>query len=48
MAGLDHIVIEVISHFSRILSLSLRLFGKIGGHEVVSIVCFKLVPFFIP
>ncbi|HTP63976.1 MAG TPA: F0F1 ATP synthase subunit A [Geobacteraceae bacterium] len=41
-------VIEIISHFSRILSLSLRLFGNIGGHEVVIMVIFMLVPFFVP
>jgi F-type H+-transporting ATPase subunit a len=41
-------VIEVISHISRVLSLSLRLFGNIGGHEVVIMVVFMLVPLFVP
>lgn len=40
--------IEIIGHFSRILSLTLRLFGNIGGHEIVIIVFFALVPFFAP
>ena len=41
-------IIEVISHISRVLSLSLRLFGNIGGHEVVIMVVFMLVPLFVP
>jgi F-type H+-transporting ATPase subunit a len=41
-------IIEVISHFSRVLSLSLRLFGNIGGHELVIIIFFMLVPLFVP
>ncbi len=41
-------VIEVISHISRVLSLSLRLFGNIGGHELVIMVLFMLVPLFVP
>jgi F-type H+-transporting ATPase subunit a len=40
--------IEIIGHFSRILSLTLRLFGNIGGHEIVIMVFFALVPFFAP
>jgi F-type H+-transporting ATPase subunit a len=40
--------IELIGHFSRILSLTLRLFGNIGGHEIVIMVFFALVPFFAP
>ncbi len=41
-------VIEVISHISRVLSLSLRLFGNIGGHELVIMVIFMLVPLIVP
>jgi len=41
-------VIEIISHISRVLSLSLRLFGNIGGHELVIMVIFMLVPLFVP
>jgi F-type H+-transporting ATPase subunit a len=41
-------LIEVISHISRVLSLSLRLFGNIGGHELVIMVVFMLVPLFVP
>jgi F-type H+-transporting ATPase subunit a len=40
--------IEIIGHFSRILSLTLRLFGNIGGHEIVIMVFFALVPFLVP
>ena len=40
--------IEVISHLSRILSLSFRLFGNMYGDEMVVMVLMILVPFFIP
>jgi F-type H+-transporting ATPase subunit a len=40
--------VEIIGHLSRVLSLSLRLFGNIGGHEIVIIVFFALVPFLAP
>jgi F-type H+-transporting ATPase subunit a len=40
--------VEIIGHLSRVLSLSLRLFGNIGGHEIVVMVFFGLVPFFAP
>jgi F-type H+-transporting ATPase subunit a len=40
--------IEIIGHLSRVLSLSLRLFGNIGGHEIVIMVFFALVPFLVP
>lgn len=40
--------IEIISHLSRILSLSVRLFGNIFGEELVVIVFAFLVPFVIP
>jgi F-type H+-transporting ATPase subunit a len=40
--------IELISHVSRVMSLSLRLFGNIFGEELVIAVLFSLIPFFIP
>jgi F-type H+-transporting ATPase subunit a len=40
--------IEIISHTSRIMSLSLRLFGNIFGEELVIVILFSLVPFVIP
>jgi F-type H+-transporting ATPase subunit a len=40
--------IEIISHTSRVLSLSLRLFGNIFGEELVILVLFSLIPFFVP
>src|SRR6478609_1748999 len=41
-------VIEIISHTSRVLSLSLRLFGNIFGEELVIVILFSLVPFVVP
>jgi F-type H+-transporting ATPase subunit a len=40
--------IEIISHLSRVLSLSLRLFGNIFGEELVIIILASIVPFIIP
>jgi len=40
--------IELISHTSRVLSLSLRLFGNIFGEELVIMVLFSLIPFLVP
>ena len=40
--------IELISHLSRVMSLSLRLFGNIFGEELVIFVLFSLVPFLVP
>ncbi len=40
--------IEIISHTSRVLSLSLRLFGNIFGEELVIMVRFSLIPFVVP
>ena len=40
--------IEVISHLSRVLSLSLRLFGNIFGEELVILILFSIVPFLVP
>jgi len=40
--------IEVISHFSRPLSLSLRLFGNIFAEELLIVVMASIIPFFLP
>ncbi|MAD42956.1 MAG: F0F1 ATP synthase subunit A [Arcobacter sp.] len=40
--------IEIISHFSRIVSLSFRLFGSIRGDEMFLMVLLMLVPWFVP
>ncbi len=40
--------IEIISHTSRVLSLSVRLFGNIFGEELVILILFSIVPFFAP
>jgi F-type H+-transporting ATPase subunit a len=40
--------IEIISHLSRPLSLSVRLFGNIMGEDIVLAVVLLLVPFLIP
>jgi F-type H+-transporting ATPase subunit a len=40
--------IEIISHLSRILSLSLRLFGNIFGEELVIVILFSIIPFLVP
>ncbi|WP_456396895.1 F0F1 ATP synthase subunit A [Desulfurobacterium sp.] len=40
--------IEVISHISRILSLSLRLFGNMYGDEMIVWVLLKMVPLLVP
>ena len=42
------LIIELISHSSRLLSLSLRLFGNIFGEELVIIILASLVPFIVP
>ena len=41
-------VIEVISHIARPLSLTLRLFGNMYGHEIVLMIFLALVPLFLP
>src|SRR5262249_36813145 len=38
------LVIEVISHTSRLLSLSLRLFGNIFGEEMVILILGSIIP----
>ena len=40
--------IEIISHFSRIISLSFRLFGAIRGDDMFLMVLLMLVPWIIP
>jgi F-type H+-transporting ATPase subunit a len=40
--------IEVISHLSRVMSLSLRLFGNIFGEKLVVLILASIVPFIIP
>jgi len=40
--------IEVIGHLSRPVSLTLRLFGNMNGHELVLMVFFALAPFIVP
>ena len=40
--------IEIISHISRVLSLSLRLFGNIFGEDLVILILFSIVPFIVP
>lgn len=40
--------IELISHTSRVLSLSLRLFGNIFGEELVVLVLASIVPYVVP
>ena len=40
--------IEIIGHLSRPVSLSLRLFGNMMGHEIIIATLLLLVPFLIP
>jgi len=42
------IPIEVISHFSRVVSLSIRLFGNIFAEELLIVVIASIIPFFLP
>jgi F-type H+-transporting ATPase subunit a len=42
------LIIELIGHAARVLSLSLRLFGNIFGEELVIIILASLVPFIVP
>jgi len=42
------LVIELIGHAARVLSLSLRLFGNIFAEELVIIILASLVPFIVP
>lgn len=49
-AGLAPIMlpIEIISHLSRVMSLSLRLFGNIFGEKLVVLILASIIPFVIP
>lgn len=40
--------IEIISHFSRVASLSIRLFGNIFAEELLIVVIASIIPFFLP
>jgi F-type H+-transporting ATPase subunit a len=40
--------IEIIGHLSRPVSLSLRLFGNMMGHEIIVATLLLLVPFLVP
>lgn len=40
--------IEIISHLSRPLSLSIRLFGNIFAEEMLIVVIASIIPFFLP
>lgn len=40
--------IEIVSHLTRPVSLSLRLFGNIQGHDIVLLVMLKLAAFLVP
>jgi len=40
--------IEVISHFSRPVSLSMRLFGNIFSEELLIVIIASIIPFFLP
>lgn len=42
------ILVELIGHFARVLSLSLRLFGNIYGEELVLLILVFLVPVVVP
>jgi F-type H+-transporting ATPase subunit a len=42
------LIIEVISHLSRVMSLSLRLFGNVFGEELVILILFSIIPFLVP
>jgi F-type H+-transporting ATPase subunit a len=42
------LIIEIISHLARVMSLTLRLFGNIFGEELVIIILAGLVPFIVP
>jgi F-type H+-transporting ATPase subunit a len=42
------IPIELVGHLARPLSLTLRLFGNMYGHEIVLMIFFTLVPVLVP
>ena len=42
------VIIEIVSHISRPVSLTFRLFGNIKGEDIVLLVILFLVPYFVP
>jgi F-type H+-transporting ATPase subunit a len=46
--GFIYFPIEIISHSSRLLSLSIRLFGNIFGEELVIVILGSIIPFIVP
>jgi F-type H+-transporting ATPase subunit a len=40
--------LELISHFARVMSLSVRLFGNIMGEDIIIIILYILVPYVVP
>lgn len=46
--GFIYFPIELISHSSRVLSLSIRLFGNIFGEELVILILGSIIPFLVP
>ena len=40
--------IEIVSHLSRPLSLSMRLFGNIFGEDLVIVIIASIIPFIAP
>jgi len=40
--------VELLSHASRVMSLTIRLFGNIFSEELVIVILFSLVPFLVP
>jgi F-type H+-transporting ATPase subunit a len=46
--ALVFVIIELLSHLSRPVTLALRLFANMTGGELISVVLITLVPFLIP
>jgi len=42
------IPLEIISHLSRVMSLSIRLFGNIMGEDIILLILFLLSPWYLP
>lgn len=42
------LILELIGHFARVLSLSLRLFGNIFGEDLILLILVFLVPVLVP
>jgi F-type H+-transporting ATPase subunit a len=42
------VIIEIISHLARILSLAIRLFGNISGEHTATAIFFSMFPFLLP